>query len=138
MAGTRTAQIISALPEVQRQRLYEILLAQRPLVNNLIEHFGETTVVEYVAAYYRSKLQSPQAARQQEFLDTFARYARHYFDETIVTGVVTQLQKYYSVSTADHHAPLFSGAAFQANVLTAASYERVADPLLRYVIVLGV
>lgn len=137
MVGTRTSQIISALPEVQSKRLYEIFLAQRPLVNELIEHSGESTVAEYVAAYYRSKLQSPQSTRQQEFLDTFAHYARNYVDETIVAGAVTQLQKYYSVSTADHHAPLFPSTAFQANVLIAASYEQVADPLLRYIIVLG-
>ncbi|EKD76548.1 MAG: hypothetical protein ACD_43C00066G0001 [uncultured bacterium] len=132
-----TTTISSALTESQQKQLLAILLQTRPVLKQLLAQAGRASLVEYEAAYYRSGLRQPQPGRQAEFLQTFAVYARKYFDQPTVEQVVTQLRKYYVVSTADHHAPLFPSCAFQANALTAAAYRTLNDAQLNSIIILG-
>jgi hypothetical protein len=112
-------------------------LEQRPLLRELIARHGLESLLEYATQCYQTGLDQPQPDRQREFLQTFASYAAQTLPTKCVALAVTQLQRCYALSTADHHIPVFPAFAFQANALTAAAYAALPAAQLSSIIVLG-
>lgn len=118
-------------------QLREAILQRRPLLRKLLEEHGTTTVYDYITAYLTSRVSVPNRSRQTECIDTIQAVVSERLGEAIGASVARQLQRYYFVSTGDHQVCLGPSFAFNSNVLTAAAYPALHDPLLQHVIVLG-
>lgn len=118
-------------------QLRNAILAKRPILKELVTKRGEKSLYEYTKDYISVNLNPPIQHRQDELVSTFQEEVAKLLGEDIAAQAARQLSKYYYVSTADHHGPINSPFFVNANLVLAAPYKEIADPDLKYVIVLA-
>lgn len=118
-------------------QLRNAILAKRPILKELVTKRGEKSLYEYTKDYISVNLNPPIQQRQDELVSTFQEEIAKLLGDDIAAQAARQLSKYYYVSTADHHGPINSPFFVNANLVLAAPYKEIADPDLKYVIVLA-
>lgn len=119
------------------QALRDSVLSQRPILNELIQKRGQKSLYEYTKDYISVNLNPPIKQRQDELIGTFRKEIAKLLGDEIAQKAAKQLERYYYVSTADHHGPICHPFFINANLLLAAPYQEINDPDLQYVIVLA-
>ncbi len=119
------------------QQIKTAVLSKRPVLNELITRRGSKSLYEYTKEYICVNLNPPIKKRQDELISTFQSEVAKVLGETIAAKAAKQLERYYYVSTADHHGPICHPFFVNANLLLAAPYQEINDPDLQYVIVLA-
>lgn len=119
------------------QALRDSVLSQRPILNELIQKRGQKSLYDYTKDYISVNLNPPIKQRQDELVGTFRREVAKLLGDEVAQKAAKQLERYYYVSTADHHGPICHPFFINANLLLAAPYKEINDPDLQYVIVLA-
>lgn len=104
------------------QRIYE----KRPLLKNVFDEHGSKTLKDF-STHNLSHLPSPNVQRKNELIDALREIIDERLGKEIADGVSDQLQRFYVVSSADHHGSINSSLAVSSNVLFAAG-----SPELKY------
>src|SRR3989338_10048923 len=94
----------SASPDDFRQ-LTEAVLSQRPILRELMQKHGQKTLAQYASLYIDVNLNPPIHQRQDELISTIRDDVAARFWQTVGQQVAKQLERYYFVSTSDHHGP---------------------------------
>jgi hypothetical protein len=118
-------------------QLLEAVLSKRPILRELIQKHGQKTLAEYASLYIDVNLNPPIKQRQDELISTIRDDVSARMGEKIGQGVARQLEKYYFVSTSDHHGPVVDTSFSNANLLAGVSHAAHEDPDLEYIIVLA-
>jgi hypothetical protein len=118
------------------EKLKEKVLDKRPVLKEIITKRGDKNLFDYAKEYISVNLNNPIRFRQDELIGTFKEEVAKRLGEEVAEGAAAQLENYYFVSTTDHHGPLLSPFFINGNLAAAAPYFEMADPLLKYVIVL--
>lgn len=120
-------------------RLKEAVLQKKPILREILEKRGSKKLADYASDYLEVKenSSSTHAQRKKELLALIYEETRQRLDQKVAKSVVNQLQKYYYVSTTDHHGPLCHPFFLNPDLNTAASYANQADPLIQNVVVLA-
>lgn len=126
-----------SVAEASFQQIKTAVLSKRPILNELITKRGTKSLYDYTKEYISVNLNPPIKKRQDELVETFKSEVAKLLGETIAAQAVKQLERYYYVSTADHHGPICHPFFVNANLLLAAPYPEINDPDLQYVIVLA-
>lgn len=126
-----------SITEASFQHLKTAVLSRRPILNELITKRGQKSLYDYTKEYISVNLNPPIRQRQDELITTFRKAVAKVLGETVAAGAAKQLERYYYVSTADHHGPICHPFFVNANLLLAAPYQEINDPDLQYVIVLA-
>jgi hypothetical protein len=113
------------------------VLSKRPVLNELITKRGSKSLYDYTKDYISVNLNPPIQKRQDELITTFQAAVAKLLGADIAVKAAKQLEKYYYVSTADHHGPICHPFFVNANLLLVAPYQEINDPALQYVIVLA-
>lgn len=119
------------------QQLKTAVLSRRPILNELITKRGQKSLYEYTKDYISVNLNPPIQKRQDELISTFRKEVAKILGDEVASKAAKQLERYYYVSTADHHGPICHPFFVNANLLLAAPYAEINDPDLQYVIVLA-
>lgn len=125
------------ISEASLQQLKGAVLSRRPILNELITRRGQKSLYDYTKDYISVNLNPPIQQRQDELIGTFRREVAKVLGEDVAAKAAKQLERYYYVSTADHHGPICHPFFVNANLLLAAPYQEINDPDLQYVIVLA-
>ncbi len=120
----------------QFSRLKQKVLDQKPILREILNQYGEVKLFDY-AKKYAINQHPPDKARQDEFINAFCQEVTKRLGETIADSAARQLEKYYFVSTTDHHGPICHPFFVSSNLIIASSYAEHYDPVLRNVIVLA-
>ncbi len=118
-------------------RLIEAVLSKRPILRELMKKHGEKTLAEYASLYTDVNLNPPIQRRQDELISTIREEVAKRLGDAVGAGVARQLERYYFVSTSDHHGPIVDTSFSNANLLAAVSHAAHQDPALEYIIVLA-
>lgn len=118
-------------------RMKHFILEKKPILGEIIEKRGTTTLYDYAQAYIEVNLNPLIQKRQDELLSTFRREVAKRLGDDIAKNAAAQLAKYYYVSTADHHGPVCTPFFLTSNLIASAPYFENADPLLENIIVLS-
>lgn len=118
-------------------RLTEAVLGQRPILRELMTKHGQKTLAEYASLYTDVNLNPPIQRRQDELIGTIRDDVSERLGAEVGQGVARQLEKYYFVSTSDHHGPIVDTSFSNANLLAAVSHAAHQDPALEYILVLA-
>ncbi len=118
-------------------KLREAVLSKRPVLAEMILKRGDKSLFEYTKDYISVNLNPPIRKRQDELVETFREEVEKLLGAEVAAKAAKQLEKYYYVSTADHHGPITHPFFINANLLLAAPYAELNDPDLQYVIVLA-
>lgn len=119
------------------QQIKTAVLSKRPVLNELISKRGTKSLYEYTKEYISVNLNPPIKQRQDELVNTFKAEVAKLLGAEVAAKAARQLERYYYVSTADHHGPICHPFFVNANLLLAAPYQEINDPDLQYVIVLA-
>jgi len=119
------------------QELRNSVLSKRPVLNELITRRGNKSLYDYTKDYISVNLNPPIQRRQDELISTFRKEVAKLLGDEVAQKAAKQLERYYYVSTADHHGPICHPFFVNANLLLAAPYQEINDPDLQYVIVLA-
>ena len=118
-------------------QLTEAVLSKRPILRELMQKHGQKTLAEYASLYIDVNLNPPIHQRQDELISTIRDDVAARFGQTVGQQVAKQLERYYFVSTSDHHGPIVDFSFSNANLLAAVSHATHQDPDLAYIIVLA-
>ena len=118
-------------------QLLEAVLSKRPILRELMQKHGQKTLAEYASLYIDVNLNPPIKQRQDELISTIRDDVSTRMGEKIGQGVARQLEKYYFVSTSDHHGPIVDTSFSNANLLAGVSHAAHEDPDLEYIIALA-
>jgi hypothetical protein len=119
------------------QKLRKLVFDRRPVLKEIIEKHGHKSLHEYVKDYLDVNSNVIIEERQSEFLETFGIEVERVLGKEVAKSAVTQLKKYYFVSTADHMGPINHPFFVNSNLLIASSIFNNPDPVLKNVIVLA-
>lgn len=119
------------------EQLRHSVLSKRPILDELITKRGNKSLYEYTKDYISVNLNPPIQHRQDELIATFRKEVAKLLGDDVAAKAAKQLERYYYVSTADHHGPICHPFFVNANLLLAAPYQEINDPDLQYVIVLA-
>ncbi len=117
--------------------LKEKALLKRPILREVLRKKGKRSLLQYVNQYVDVNLNPTIQSRQDEFLAIFREEAAGRLDSNIADSALKQLERYYFLSTADHHGPLCHPFFVNSNMLTAPAILGRQDPVLNNVIVLA-
>lgn len=126
----------SASPDAFLQ-LTEAVLSKRPILRELMQKHGQKTLAEYASLFIDVNLNPPIQRRQDELISTIRDDVTNRLGATVGQQVAKQLERYYFVSTSDHHGPMVDFSFSNANLLAAVSHATHQDPDLAYIIVLA-
>lgn len=118
------------------KKLKDKVLERRPVLKEILTKRGDKNLFDYAKEYISVNLNNPIRFRQEELINTFKEEVAKRLGDEIAEGAARQLENYYFVSTTDHHGPLLHPFFINGNLAAAAPYFEMADPLLKYVIVL--
>ncbi len=96
--------------------------AKRPILGEIIATHGHRTLLDY-ARQYADNLAAVEPARKRDFVNVVAEEAGRVLGAATAESVRRHLNKYYYVSTTDHHGPLSHPFFLHANLLAAAPHE---------------
>ncbi|EKD79211.1 MAG: hypothetical protein ACD_41C00133G0003 [uncultured bacterium] len=102
-----------------------------------MQKHGQKTLAQYASLYIDVNLNPPIHRRQDELISTIRDDVAGRFGQTVGQQVAKQLERYYFVSTSDHHGPIVDFSFSNANLLAAVSHATHQDPDLAYIIVLA-
>ena len=117
-------------------KLKDKVLEKRPVLKEIMAKRGDKNLFDYAKEYISVNLNNPIRFRQDELIGTFKEEVAKRLGNDVAEGAARQLGNYYFVSTTDHHGPLLHPFFINGNLAAAAPYFEMADPLLKYVIVL--
>ncbi|HYE60306.1 MAG TPA: hypothetical protein VEA18_03940 [Candidatus Kapabacteria bacterium] len=120
--------------QAEIDRLREAVLVTRPTLREIIEKRGHKTLYEYAREYSDVNLNPAITERQGECISTIRRHVTEQLGPIVGDGVAKQLEKYYFVSTADHHGPICHSFFLNSNLVTSITCLEQQDPVLKYVI----
>ena len=109
-----------AITASQFDSLVNPILARRPILKEVIETQGARSIFDYAREHLMNPVSCPFPARQLEFLTVFKSEISRFFGSTIATAAVRQMERFFSVSTADHHGPLTSPFFVNPSLVSAA------------------
>jgi hypothetical protein len=118
------------------QNLKDKVLEKRPVLKEIMAKRGDKNLFDYAKEYISVNLNNPIRFRQDELISTFKEEVAKRLGDEVAEGAAKQLENYYFVSTTDHHGPLLHPFFLSGNLVEAAPYFEMDDPLLKYVIVL--
>ena len=118
-------------------KLKQKVLVKRPVLEEIIQHQGRKSVSDYAYDYVSVNLNPTITERQEEFLAAFREEVARTLGDKVALECVRQLEKYYFVSTADHHGPICHPFWLNANMVIAQGMVGFGDPLLKNLIVLS-
>lgn len=118
-------------------RLTEKVLVTTPILKKTREQKGGQSVYEHATEYAKISSSSFFIERKKEFISTVAQYASQLLGEAVGISVARQLEKYYFVSTSDHHGPICHPFSLSANLIAAAPYIGVDNSEIENNIVLS-
>ena len=116
--------------------LKNAVLNKRPVLKSIIEKHGKKSLNDYSQDYTDAN-PTPAIARREEFLQLFGEEVARLLGDTVAATAVTQLKKYFFVSTADHHGPVCHPFFLNADMIIGTSYDGRKDDDLKQVIVLS-
>lgn len=125
------------IKQATNDQIREFIFAKRPLLAQLAASQNEVSLKNYAANILKHELNQPNQTRQAEFIHTFKQLVAQRLGTAIAEAATTQLQKYYFVSTADHHGPVCSSFSLSSNLIAATGMAEIKDPELKYLIVLS-
>jgi len=114
----------------------ETIFAKRPLLGEILKKSGHLSLPAYMAETLK-KISEPHSERRTEFLKTMEPLVGKRFGKTIADSVRKQLEKYFWMSSADHHGSAQSSLVISSNALLSVGCGDVEDPLLQNIIVLS-
>ncbi len=117
--------------------LKKLVLDKKPVLAEILQKHGHKSLCDYAYDYLDVNLNSVVLSRQNEFLKVFGKEVEEVLGESIADSAVKQLQKYYFLSTADHHGPICHPFFLNSNLVTAATFAEHPDPILKNVVVLS-
>jgi len=118
------------------KKLKEKVLEKRPVLREILNKRGDKNLFDYAKEYISVNLNNPIRFRQDELISTFKEEVAKRLGDEVAEGAARQLENYYFVSTTYHHGPLLHPFFINGNLAEAAPYFEMADPLLKYVVVL--
>lgn len=118
-------------------KLKEKVLVKRPVLAEILRKRGDKNLFEYASYYLDVNLNDPIRKRQGQFIDTFKSLIEKRLGSEIAEKAAKQMEKYYFVSTTDHHGPITHPFFINSNLVTAMTYMESGDPLLSTLIVLS-
>src|SRR3989344_6216336 len=98
---------------------------------------SDNDLFTYAQDYLDVNLNETILARQPEFSAAFSSEVEKRLGKEVAKSATEQLQKYYFVSTADHHGPICHPFFLNSNLVTAMTCLEQSDPILQNVIVLA-
>lgn len=117
--------------------LKKLVLDKKPVLAEILKKHGQSSLCDYAYDYLDVNLNPVVLSRQNEFLSVFGKEVEDVLGKAIADSAVKQLQKYYFVSTTDHHGPICHPFFLNPNLVTAATFAEHPDPILKNVIVLS-
>lgn len=118
------------------KKLADAVFSTKPVLREIVETQGTTNLYTYAKGYCSPSEEFPMPERKKEFLQTFQIETAKRVGADIAQSATAQLDRYYTVSTADHHGPICHPFFLNSNLVAAAPYFDAIDPLLQNVIVL--
>ncbi len=101
-----------------------------PTLREIVEKSGRKNLFEYAQGYQQNHLSDKALMRRQELILAVSARVKQLFGEEAAQSVVSQLGKYFFVSTADHHGPVCHPFALNANLLTATQAHALENILV--------
>ncbi len=118
-------------------RLKEKVFEKTPVLKEVIDKNGSTSLFDHALKYKHVQVSPLVLERQQELIHTISERVKNLLGDKIANSVAKQLEKYYVVSTADHHGPICHPFFLNANIVAAAPYAQIPDPDWQNIIVLS-
>lgn len=115
----------------------DAVFVRKPVLREIMEDRGEWSIYRFVRAYTNAPYDHPIPARKREFIQTIAAETERLLGLDAAVSIAAQLERYYFVSTNDHHGPLNSPDFLNAHVLGSLVKEQDTDPLFQNVLVLS-
>ncbi|MDO8626175.1 MAG: hypothetical protein Q7K39_01805 [Candidatus Magasanikbacteria bacterium] len=119
------------------ERLREKVFVERPVLADIITKHGEMSLYEYALDYLDVNETALYKSRRPEFLSSFSALAGKFLPPAVAQSACQQLEKYFFVSTSDHHGPLTHPFFLSSNLLNAVVALEANDPVLENIIVLA-
>lgn len=115
----------------------EAVLAKKPVLREILEKHGTKMLYDYAKDYDAVNVNPPVKRRQDEFITALGAIVERKLGAEIARSVEKQLEKFYYVSTADHHGPISHPFFVNSNLLIASPYGDFPESPLHNVIVLA-
>lgn len=123
--GLKTKQAESSLTTLDE--LKKAVLAVRPMLAQVLLDYGHLSVANYVRNNYYCPHFDPPSVIKNELLDAFEQEVAKRLDSKIALAAKNQLNKYYFVSTADHHGPVLHPYFLNSNLVTSLIGQEFSD-----------
>ncbi len=117
--------------------LKEVILSKRPFLRKLYNEKANYSLLDLVQDNHTDKKYEVNLERKAEFLGTFSEEVKKLLGEEVAESATSQLERYYYVSTAEHHGPVTSPGKLNSALLTSLLYSGLNDPSLKNIIVLA-
>lgn len=124
-----TATASSTLTPQIFDRLVGSILDRKPVLKDIMIEFGNSPVIEYARRHLTNPVEYVFPQRAPELLEVIREEIGRLFGVDIAARAVAQMEKFYSVSTADHHGPITHSFFLNPNILCAAASAE--DPASR-------
>lgn len=102
-------------------RLVEAILVRKPVLRDIVIEFGTSPVIEYARRHLANPVEQVFPERAPELLEVIREEMDRLFGPDIAMRAVKQMEKFYSVSTADHHGPMTHSFFLNPNLVCAAA-----------------
>jgi hypothetical protein len=103
------------------QKLIDAILARKPVLRDIMVEFGDVSVLDYARRSLVNPVEQAFPERAPELLGVVHEEIGRLFGSDIATRAVQQMEKFYSVSTADHHGPMTHSFFLNPNLVCAAA-----------------
>lgn len=120
-------------------QLEESVFSKRPVLGEIYTRKGSQTLAEFVRNQIKdieSYSQSVSSQRKIELITVISDLTRELLGQEVAISISEQLEKYFSVITADHHGPLTDPGFLNNNLLTGFATHNI-DPKLQNILVLA-
>lgn len=106
--------------------LVTAILDRKPVLRDIMAEYGHSSVFEYARRHLTNAVEQVFPTRAPELLGVVQEEVERLFGSDIAARAVKQMEKFYSVSTADHHGPMTHSFFMNPNLVCAAA--SVEDP----------
>ncbi len=129
-------RLFSSVPSIAAPpAVKDAFFVKRPLLKKIVDKYSSYRLSDYAFHLITEGLVKPDLQRSREFISVMNKLLLQRFDPILVEEVCAQFQEYYFASTADHIGPLAPADVLSAHLIVASAYKKIADPLLKYIIV---
>ncbi len=134
--GVVSAPVSDSDLAVNFEKLKNAVLSKRPVLKDIIEKHGQKSLYNYSQDYTDAN-PTPAITRRADFLGVFKEEVVRLLGPEVAESAVAQLEKYFFVSTSDHHGPVCHPFFLNADLIIASSYAERHDEILKNVIILS-